>query len=211
VISRCPTSGVIRPLLLAVFVAFAVGTSAADAPLRPDAKGFIRDWLLLAPIRLPAESATAEEIDRPQVPFEFALQPAAGEGITIYGKVIQWRAIRAKDFFFDVNEILGGAHEKVAAYAVAYVIAPREITGAQLLMGSNDQGKVWLNGKEVVKSTDARSLEPDTDKATQLTLKAGTNVVIFKVLNESNNWQGCLRFTDAAGQPIVGLTLKLAP
>ena len=158
-----------------------------------------------------AESATAEEIDRPQVPFEFALQPAAGEGITIYGKAIQWRTIRAKDYFFDVNAILGGVHEQVAAYAVTYVIAPREITGVQLLMGSNDQGKVWLNGTAVVKSTDARSLEPDTDKAVNLTLKAGVNIVVFKLLNESNNWQGCLRFTDAAGQPLAGLTLKLAP
>jgi len=202
---------VIRPLLLAALVTCALSATAADAPLRPDAKGFIRDWLLLAPIRLPAESAPAEEIDRPQVPFEFALQPAAGEGITIYGKAIQWRAIRAKDYFFDVNAILGSVHEQVAAYAVTYVIAPREITGVQLLMGSNDQGKVWLNGTAVVKPTDARSLEPDTDKATNLTLKTGVDIVDFKLLNESNNWQGCLRFTDAAGQPLADLTLKLAP
>ena len=41
--------------------------------------------------------------------------------------------------------------------------------------------------------------------------KAGVNVVVFKVINENNNWQGCLRFTDAAGKNLVGLTLKLAP
>lgn len=200
-----------RPLLLAALVTSTACAAAADAPLRPDARGFIRDWLLLAPIRLPAESAAAEEIDRPQVPFEFALQPAAGEGITIYGKAIEWRAIRTRDYFFDVNAILGGVHEQVAAYAVTYVIAPREITGVQLLMGSNDEGKVWLNGTAVVKSTDARPLEPDTDKAASLTLKTGVDIVVFKLLNESNNWQGCLRFTDAAGQPLAGLTLKLAP
>lgn len=145
------------------------------------------------------------------MPFEFALQPAAGEGITIYGNAIQWRTIRSKDYFFDVNAILGGVHEQVAAYAVTYVIAPREITGVQLLMGSNDQGKVWLNGTAVVKSTDARSLEPDADKATNLTLKTGVDIVDFKLVNESDNWQGCLRFTDAAGQPLADLTLKLAP
>jgi hypothetical protein len=200
-----------RPLLLAALVTSTACAAAADAPFRPDARGFIRDWLLLAPIRLPAESAAAEEIDRPQVPFEFALQPAAGEGITIYGNAIQWRTIRSKDYFFDVNAILGGVHEQVAAYAVTYVIAPREITGVQLLMGSNDQGKVWLNGTAVVKSTDARSLEPDADKATNLTLKTGVDIVDFKLVNESDNWQGCLRFTDAAGQPLADLTLKLAP
>lgn len=185
--------------------------SAADAPLKPDDKGFIRDWLLLAPIQLAGENTGADEIDKPQVPFESALQPKAGDAITIAGKAIKWRAIKAKDYFFDVNDILGGAHENVTAYAVAYVVAPKEITGAQLLMGSNDQGKVYLNGKEVVKFAETRTLDPDTDKATGLTLKAGINVVVFKVINENNNWQGCLRFTDAAGKPLAGLTLKLAP
>lgn len=185
--------------------------SAADAPLKPDDKGFIRDWLLLAPIQLAGENTGADEIDKPQVPFESALQPKAGDAITIAGKAIKWRAIKAKDYFFDVNEILGRAHENVTAYAVAYVVAPKEITGAQLLMGSNDQGKVYLNGKEVVKFAETRTLDPDTDKATGLTLKAGINVVVFKVINENNNWQGCLRFTDAAGKPLAGLTLKLAP
>jgi hypothetical protein len=204
-----------RQLLFRLLIAAALPTaflaSAADAPLKPDAKGFIRDWLLLAPIQLATENAGADEIDKPQVPFESALQPKAGDAITIAGKAIKWRAIKAKDYFFDVNEILGGAHENVTAYAVAYVVAPKEITGAQLLMGSNDQGKVWLNGKEVVKFAETRTLDPDTDKAANLTLKAGVNVVVFKVINENNNWQGCLRFTDAAGQPLAGLTLKLAP
>ena len=98
-----------------------------------------------------------------------------------------------------------------APYAVAYVVAAKDVTGAQLLMGSNDQGKVYLNGKEVVKFAETRTLDPDTDKATGLTLKAGVNVVVFKVINENNNWQGCLRFTDAAGKNLAGLTLKLAP
>jgi hypothetical protein len=198
-------------LLIAAALPAAFLASAADAPLKPDAKGFIRDWLLLAPIQLATENAGADEIDKPQVPFESALQPKAGDAITIAGKAIKWRVIKAKDYFFDVNEILGGAHENVTAYAVAYVVAPKEITGAQLLMGSNDQGKVYLNGKEVVKFAETRTLDPDTDKATNLTLKAGVNVVVFKVINENNNWQGCLRFTDAAGQPLAGLTLKLAP
>lgn len=198
-------------LALVSLASAALQVSAADAPLKPDAKGFIRDWLLLAPIQLAGENTGAEEIDKQQVPFESALQPKAGDAVTIAGKAIKWRAIKAKDYFFDVNEILGSAHENVTAYAVAYVVAAKEVTGAQLLMGSNDQGKVYLNGKEVVKFAETRTLDPDTDKATGLTLKAGVNVVVFKVINENNNWQGCLRFTDAAGKPLAGLTLKLAP
>ena len=186
-------------LTLAALCSAALVAPAADAPLKPDDKGFIRDWLLLAPIQLTSENAGAEEIDKAQVPNEAALKPKAGD------------AVKAKDYFFDVNELVGGMNENVTAYAVAYVVAAKEVTGAQLLMGSNDQGKVWLNGKEVLKFTETRTLDPDTDKAANLTLKAGVNVVVFKVINENNNWQGCLRFTDAAGKPLAGLTVKLAP
>lgn len=189
----------------------ALHASAADAPLKPDDKGFIRDWLLLAPIQLTTENAGADEIDKQQVPNEAALKPKAGDAVKVGTKELKWRAVKAKDYFFDVNELVGGMNENVTAYAVAYVVAAKEVTGAQLLMGSNDQGKVWLNGKEAVKFTETRTLDPDTDKATGLTLKAGVNVVVFKVINENNNWQGCLRFTDAAGKPLAGLTVKLAP
>ena len=184
---------------------------AADASLKPDQNGFIRDWLLLAPIQLAGENTGAEEIDKPQVLNEAALKPKAGDAVKVGAKELKWRAVKAKEYFFDVNELVGGMHENVTAYAVAYVVAAKDVTGAQLLMGSNDQGKVWLNGKEVLKFAETRTLDPDTDKATGLTLKAGVNVVVFKVINENNNWQGCIRFTDAAGKPLAGLTVKLAP
>ncbi len=206
-----PFTQVLRRLLCVTVLSTVCLASAADAPLKPDDKGFIRDWLLLAPIPLAGENTGADEIDKQQVPNEAALKPKAGDAVTVGGKALTWRKVTAKDYFFDVNVILGGANENVTAYAVAYVVAPKEVTGAQLLMGSNDQAKVYLNGKEVVKFTDTRTLDPDTDKASNLTLKAGVNVVVFKVINENNSWQGCLRFTDAAGKNLPGLTIKLAP
>lgn len=208
---KTPFAQLLSHLTVAAVLSTALVAQCADAPLKPDDKGFIRDWLLLAPIALGSENAGAEEIDKQQVPDEGALKPKAGDSVTAGGKSLKWRAVKAKDYFFDINEVLGAVNENVAAYAVVYVVAPKEVTGAQLFMGSNDQGKVYLNGKEVVKFTETRTLDPDTDKAANLTLKAGVNVVVFKVINENNNWQGCLRFTDAAGKPLPGLTVKLAP
>jgi hypothetical protein len=208
---KYPFSQLLSRLSFVAVLSLASLVSAADAPLKPDDKGFIRDWLLLAPISLAGENTGGEEIDKQQVPFEASLKPKVGDAVTIAGKAIKWRAVKAKDYFFDVNELIGGMHENVTAYAVAYVVVPKEVTDAQLLMGSNDQGKVYLNGKEVVKFSETRTLDPDTEKATGLTLKAGANVVVFKVINENNNWQGCLRFTDAAGKPLAGLTVRLTP
>jgi hypothetical protein len=208
---KYPLLQLLSRLTFATVLSAALLAPAADAPFKPDDKGFIRDWLLLAPIPLAGENTGAEEIDKQQLPNEAALKPKAGDTVTVKGKALTWRAVKAKDYFFDVNELTGGMHENVTAYAVCYVVVPAEVTGAQLLMGSNDQGKVYLNGKEVVKFADTRTLDPDTDKASNLTLKAGVNVVVFKVINENNNWQGCLRFTDAAGKSLPGLTVKLSP
>ena len=87
-----------------------------------------------------------------------------------------------------------------------------EKTGLTLRMNSNDQGKAFLNGKELVKFTDTRTLEKDGENsATGVTLKKGVNVVVLKVVNEENNWQGSLRFVDAAGKPVTDLKIETKP
>ena len=63
----------------------------------------------------------------------------------------------------------------------------------------------------MLKSATPRGADKDQDKADNVTLNAGTNVIVFKVINESGGWQGCLRFKDKSGQPVKDLKLKLAP
>ena len=45
----------------------------------------------------------------------------------------------------------------------------------------------------------------------KVTLNKGINVVVFKIINEQNNWQGALRFLDKAGAPVKDLKIKLSP
>ena len=79
-------------------------------------------------------------------------------------------------------------------------------------MNSNDQGKAYLNGKELVKFTDTRTLEKDAeDTAADVTLKKGVNVLVLKVVNEENNWQGSVRFLNQAGQPVTDLKIETKP
>jgi len=80
----------------------------------------------------------------------------------------------------------------------------------QLCMGSNDEAKVYVNGKEVVKFTETRTIEKDSDKAGGVTLNRGVNLIVFKVINEVNNWQACLRFKKSDGSVIKDFTVKLA-
>ncbi|MBI5690731.1 MAG: hypothetical protein HZC55_11620 [Verrucomicrobia bacterium] len=178
---------------------------------KPDREGFIRDWLVLAPFAIPAESG-AEEIDKKQ--FADEAQPAARAGgkQKIGDKELVWRKVTSKEFFLDFRVLHPDQYENVAAWAVAYVTSSEEKSGLTLHLNSNDQGKVYLNGREIVKFTDTRTLEKDAeDKAPGVTLKKGVNVLVLKVINQENNWQGSVRFTGPSGRPVTDLTIATAP
>ncbi len=181
------------------------------ADYAPDNDGFIRNWLMLAPIKLSQENNGAEEIDKQQVKDEGKLQPKEGDKTKAGDAELTWKAIKAADSFFDVNEILGSQTENAAGYFVAYINVPAEKTGVTLAMGSNDQGKVYLNGKEIVKSDVTRTFDKDTDKAENVTLKKGVNTIVFKVINENNNWQGAIRFLTKDGTAIKDFKVQLTP
>jgi hypothetical protein len=192
-----------------LIVAF-VGAMLLPAPetFSPDADGFIRNWLVLAPIPVQEDSG-ASEIDKDFLKGEATIAPKAGDAVTANGKALIWKAHQTSDFFIDFLQAFGKERgEDVAAYAVAYVIAGDEMK-VKLLTGSNDQSKAWVNGKPITKFADTRTLEKDTESG-EVTLAKGQNVVVFKVINEKNNWQGCARFTKD-GVPVKNIKISLTP
>ena len=192
-----------------LFLSFYTAAPARAADAKPDDEGFIRDWLMLAPASI--SDSGADEIDKKQIPEEAALQPKAGDKQKMGDKELVWKVIQAPDYHVDLNKTLGSDNENVVGYLVAYVVCDKAMPDLTMLMGSNDQGKVYLNGKEVVKNTEGRTLDKDSDKAEKLTLNKGVNVIVFKVINESNNWEGCLRFKDKDGKPVTDYVVKTRP
>ena len=83
-----------------------------------------------------------------------------------------------------------------------------EMKGVKMKTGSDDQMKVYLNGKEVIKVTDARASDTDQD-TTEVTLQKGENVLVAKVINEKVEWKFCVRFCDKADKPIKSLKTKV--
>jgi hypothetical protein len=127
-------------------------------------------------------------------------------------KELTWEKTATPNFYIDFKELHPNQSEHVAAWAVAYLVSTDEKTGLTLKMNSNDQGKVYLNGKELVKFTDTRTLEKDQeDSASGVTLKKGVNVLVLKVVNEENNWQGSVRFLNQAGKPVTDLKVETKP
>jgi len=192
--------------------AFAVQFRAAGAELAPDKEGFIRDWLVLAPIQLDSEADGAKEIEKSQVPDEGMLKPKAGDKVTVAGKALTWKKVKATDYYLDLNAIVNAQTENTVGYAVCYIRADEERKDLDLKMGSNDEGKVYLNGKLLLKTTEPRPLERDNDAAHKITLNKGVNTLVFKVFNEGgSDWQGCIRFTDSKGKPVTDLVIQLEP
>jgi hypothetical protein len=165
---------------------------------------------MLAPFSI-GEGTATDELDKKQIADEGAIKPKPGDKQKVGDKEQTWTAVKAKDYYLDLNETLKTDNADVVGYLVAYVVCDKEMPDLTLLMGSNDQGKVYLNGKEVVKFDATRTIEKDSDKAEKVTLNKGTNTIVFKVLNEQNNWQACLRFKDKDGKPLTGITVKTAP
>lgn len=196
-------------LLLSLFAARSVPGAEG---LAPDKEGFLRDWLVLSPIQMPSDTDGSAAIDKSQVPDEGLLKPKAGDKVTVVGKEMTWAKVKATDYYLDLNALAKTETEKTVAYAVCYVSAESERKELQLKMGSNDQGKVYLNGKELLKATEGRTLDQDSDVAKNVTLNKGVNVVVFKIFNEGGSeWSGCLRFTDAKGKAVKDLVIKLEP
>jgi hypothetical protein len=182
---------------------------AADA-LKPDSDGYIRDWVMLAPIVLPEEGNCADLILQEQVKGEGALKPKAGDKVKINGKELTWKNITASTNYFDFNAILRTENDRAAGFMVTYIECDKEMPDLTMALASNDQGRLYLNGKDIYAFTEARALELDADKG-KVTLNKGLNVIVFKIINEQGNWQGAMRFLDKAGAPVKNLKIKLSP
>ena len=192
-----------------LFVAlFSLMHPAAMQTSKPDAEGFIRNWLVLAPVAIDGESG-ASEIGRELLAGEATLSPKAGDKVAVGGKVLTWTAHQTDDYFIDFLKSFGAERgEYVAGYAVAYITASAE-TKLTLALSTNDQGRAWLNGKPVFTFAETRTLEKDTDRV-EVTLVKGQNILVLKVINEVNNWQACARFLRN-GAPVTDLGIAVAP
>jgi hypothetical protein len=187
-----------------------ISTAHAADVLKPDSNGYVRDWLMLAPIPLPERGSGADLIVEDQVKNESALQPKSGDTVKVNGKELTWRHIVASTNYFDFNAILKTVNDHAVGYMVTYIECDREMTGVIMAVGSNDEARIYLNGRDIYAFTEPRPLELDADKG-KVTLKKGVNVIVFKVLNEQNSWQGAMRFLDKSGAPLTNLKIKLSP
>ena len=174
--------------------------------------------LVLGPISF-GDQYDAEKIKEEQIPGEAKMTPSEGEKVSVkmreeagdkskdVQKELVWKRVKTEDFMVDFNEIFKlDASDASGGYAVAYLDAP-EAMSVTFSLCSNDNGKIYLNGKSVYEYVGGRALEEDAETV-DVTLNKGLNVVIFKVWNDANNWQACLRLLDKDKKPVTSVKVR---
>ena len=197
-------------LAAAAWMSCSLATLVAAEALSPDPDGYVRHWVMLAPIPLPEGESCADALLKEQVRNEAALRPKAGDTARVGGKELTWRNVTAATNYFDFNETLKSINDHVAGYMVTYVECAEEVPNVILAVASNDQGRIYFNGVDIYAFTEPRPLMLDADKG-KVSLKKGVNVFVFKVTNEQNAWQGALRLLDKTGAPLRNVRVKLSP
>lgn len=195
----------------AVALCFLVTTATrASESFTLDSDGYIRHWVMLAPIALGEEEAGSEAIYRQQIRGEAALRPKAGETVKVGGEELTWQNITASTNYFDLNGILKTLNDRAAGYMVTYIECEAERPDVIMAVASNDEGRIYFNGVDIYLFSEPRTLMLDADKG-KVTLKKGLNVIVFKIINEQNAWQGAMRLLDKSGAPLKDVKIKLSP
>ena len=126
------------------------------------------------------------------------------------GGELIWREYRAAEPVLDFNATLGRATERSVVYAVCYIESDRARDDLWLQVSSDDQSRVYLNGREIYRCPVPRPLET-LDMVGPVPLAQGSNVLILKVVNETATWEGTARLVDVEGRPAEAIRVSLTP
>ncbi len=173
--------------------------------------GAIRRWLILDPIGLEPGQSAVQGVKMEQLKPEAQLRPRAGDKVSVGGVERAWRERALSDYAIDFNELQGEVMPRSVAYAVCYLESATAQKGLVLKIGSDDQARVYLNGQSVYEQIRPRGLKLDEDTVSDVELRAGLNVVVFKVVNGELGWGGSLRFATRDDQPVPGIQITLDP
>ncbi len=156
-------------------------------------------WLILGPF----DNTDGIGYSTAYIPEDTAQVDTTAEHNGIDGQV-RWQKSTddTQDGYIDLGEDVNWR----VAYAFATVTSPDE-RKAQVRFDSDDQGKVFLNGAEVVTNTEATGTVMDR-YTIPVTLKSGENSILVKVCNETGLWGFYLRITDPDGNPFTDLKVK---
>ena len=154
-----------------------------------NASSYVRRYMVLGPFPK-TDVSTVNELLRPEGQLDLKKTYTG-----IDGKAVHWQKATARgDGYLDLRRDLSPKSMTVG-YTLVYIHASKP-TDSVMLLGSDDEIAVWLNGTEIHRKNINAGATADTD-AVPCQLKAGWNTVLCQKVDNGWSWGLYLRFTDA--------------
>ncbi len=154
-----------------------------------NASPYVKRYMVLGPFPK-TDVSTIDELLRTQGQLDLKKTYTG-----IDGKAVHWQEVTARgDGYLDLRRDLSPKSMTVG-YTLVYIHAPKA-TDSVMLIGSDDEIAVWLNGTEIHRKNINAGATADTD-AVPCQLKAGWNTVLCQKIDHGWSWGLYLRFTDA--------------
>lgn len=169
---------------------------------------YLKDWLICGPFPAGGQSPTAGEVvhlTEFETDFlaehggEAAAAPKAGDTITAGGEQLMWQLIHSDTDKILLDDLLSN-RDNVLGYAYCEIEMP-DAAPALCSLGSNDGGRLWINGEAVWDFPSGRQLERDTELV-PVFFQKGRNRVLFKIEERGIAWGLVVRFLPLAGDTL---------
>ena len=192
-----------RKLFLIIFIALIIKETTISQQISPQPVTpgqLIKSWFLCGPfpIKEPKDASLSWDHlvgfntdyltksggeQNPRVKAGDVVRYAKGSAI--------WKLYNSPDLIIDLDKAVS-EDEPVLAYA--YTEIQSDETKVMFIgLGTNDGGKLWLNGVNIWDNPQACGLVSDDDMIPVL-VKKGKNTLLLKVEERGNSWGFCVRF-----------------
>jgi len=186
-----------RKFVLSILIVLILSETIAAQQLflQPVVSGqWLKTWLLCGPIPLKVPVNAAETYSH----LEGSVK--AGDQVKYPGGSAKWKLYNSPDSIIDLDKAVSKA-DPVFAYAYTEIQASEDKVWF-IGFGTNDGGKLWVNGLNVWDFQEPRGISVDGDLIPVL-LKKGINTLLFKVEERGNRWGFCARFLTFSNEKLA--------
>lgn len=156
---------------------------------------WIKTWHLLGPIQLEESKNEVNHLGGFDKEYFYSnknispkIELESGEKVD--DSNLSWIQYVSQDSIINLDNAISN-RSYIASYAFREIFVESEGTYI-IALGTNDGGKLWVNGIEIWDYPGARGLTPD-DNLIPIFFNKGKNEILLKVEERGNNWGFCFR------------------
>jgi hypothetical protein len=191
--------------------------SQVNSDSRPSHSGAIQDWLFLGPISYQGQGLAGAGLE--PLPAETLLRVREGATWHHSGGTNAWHRSPTRDGLIELPpDQSPGVDGGRVAFALCFVVAPREIPDCVIEVGSSYEYALYLNGSLMleyapsrIRKQDAREYPRVKDRTSTVRLKSGVNALLMKIVATAEPWTGSVKLSDAHGKPVPGVHKGVRP